>query len=144
MPRRSRSQIEFEALQGPHLVEPAFDPPPADPPPAPAPEHLSVAMKNWWRDVTTEFVLQPHHLLLLEAACDAWDRTVQARESIRRGGLSVPTGSGGTKKNPAVDVERDARAQFITALRTLDLDVETPKTDKLQWRPPALRSNRTG
>jgi P27 family predicted phage terminase small subunit len=137
MPRRSRAEREFEA----HLVEPAFEP---EPLPAPAPEHLSPAMRKWWTTVTHTFVLEHHHLLLLEAACDAWDRTVQARETLRREGLSVPTGTGGTKKNPAVDIERDARAQFITALRTLDLDVETPKTDKLQWRPPALRSNRTG
>jgi phage terminase small subunit len=101
-------------------------------------------MRAWWKTVTTTFVLEAHHLLLLETAADAWDRTVQARTAVQREGLSVPTGSGGTKKNPAVDVERDARAQFITALRTLDLDVEMPSRDKHSWRPPALRSNRTG
>jgi P27 family predicted phage terminase small subunit len=101
-------------------------------------------MRKWWTSVTHTFVLEPHHLLLLEAACDAWDRTVQARDTLRREGVTVPTGNGGSKKHPAVDVERDARAQFITALRALDLDVEMPKADKHSWRPPPLRSNRTG
>ena len=137
MPRRSRAEREFEGL--PHLVEPPFDP---EPLPAPAPEHLSPAMRAWWKTVVTTFVLEPHHLLLLENAADAWDRTVQARKAVQREGLSVPTGSGGTKKNPAVDIERDARAQFITALRTLDLDVTLPPQDKHSWRPPPLRSNR--
>src|SRR6516162_9276966 len=137
MPPKSRAEREFEA----HLVEPGFDPEPLPPPP---PEHLSPTMRKWWTTVTHTYVLEPHHLLLLENAADAWDRTVQARTVVQREGLSVSTGTGGTKKNPAVDIERDARAQFITALRTLDLDVEMPSRDKHSWRPPALRSNRTG
>jgi P27 family predicted phage terminase small subunit len=137
MPRRSRAEREFEA----HLVEPVFE---QEPLPAPPPEHLSPVMRKWWTTVTHTYVLESHHLLLLEAACDAWDRTTQARDTLRREGLTVPSASGGSRKHPAVDIERDARAQFITALRTLDLDVEMPKTDKHVWRPPALRSNRTG
>jgi P27 family predicted phage terminase small subunit len=135
MPPKSRAEREFEA----HLVEPGFDPEPLPPPP---PEHLSPAMRKWWTTVTHTYVLESHHLLLLETAADAWDKMVLARETVRREGLSVPTGNGGTKKNPAVDIERDARAQFITALRTLDLDVTLPPQDKHSWRPPPLRSNR--
>jgi hypothetical protein len=33
--------------------------------------------------VLADYDLDPHHLHLLEAACDAWDRMVQARETLR-------------------------------------------------------------
>jgi P27 family predicted phage terminase small subunit len=138
MPRRSRSEVEFEELT-PHLVEPAFDPPPA-----PAPEHLSPAMRDWWRDITTTFVLESHHLKVLQVCAEAWDRLQQARQVLAEEGLTIETGTGSRKQHPAVAIERDARAQFLVALRQLDLDVEMPKQDKLSWRPPPLRSNRTG
>src|SRR5262249_10117746 len=77
----------------------------------PPPEHLSPAMQAWWRKVMQDYALDEHHLRLLEAACDAWDRMVQARETLREEGLTVTT-KHGSKKHPAADIERDSRLAF--------------------------------
>src|SRR6516164_5652364 len=137
MPRRSHSEIEFEA-QVPHLVEPAFDPPPRSPP-----AHLSEDMRDWWQQIGSTYVLESHHWKVLQTCCESWDRLQQARQVLSEEGLTIET-KDSRKAHPAVAIERDARSQFLIALRQLDLDVEMPKTDKPQWRPPALRSNRTG
>lgn len=81
----------------------------------------------------------PHHLRLLRLACEAWDRTQQARETLDRDGLTVPTGDGGLKAHPCIGIERDSRLAFARLLRELDLDAEPPPD---RARAPALRSNR--
>ena len=85
------------------------------------PAHLSNAMKSWWREVVETFELQHHHLLLLEATCQAYDRMTQAREAIAREGLVL---SG--RSHPAVVVERDSRAALMKGIHALALDVEAP------------------
>src|SRR5262249_43667506 len=80
MPRRGPLARELPTPV--RLVAPATS---AELPPPPA--HLSEAMQAWWRQVMTDYQLEPHHLRLLEAACDAWDRLVQARETLREEGL---------------------------------------------------------
>jgi P27 family predicted phage terminase small subunit len=136
MPRRSRAQREFESSSPVHLVAPAF---PAELPPPPG--HLSEAMQAWWRTVVHDYDLDAHHLHLLEAACDAKDRMVQARGVLRTEGLTVATRDGGKKKHPASDIERDSRLAFARLVRELDLDCEPPQEQR-GWRPPPIRSNR--
>jgi P27 family predicted phage terminase small subunit len=97
-------------------------------------------MATWWRQVVEAYNLDPHHLHLLEAACDAWDRMVEARTVLRDEGLTVTT-KHGTKKHPAADIERDSRLAFARLVRELDLDCEPPQEQR-GWRPPAIRSNR--
>jgi P27 family predicted phage terminase small subunit len=132
MPRRTRAELETPPVR---LVRSAV---PAELPPAPA--HLSEAMQTWWRQVMADYALEAHHLRLLEAAADAWDRMTQARDVLREEGLTV-LGANGVKKHPAADVERDSRLAFARLLRELDLDAEPPP-ERPQWRPPPLRSNR--
>lgn len=103
------------------------------------PAHLAPETADWWRAVLVEYALEPHHLRLLRLACEAWDRTQQAREILDRDGLTTETETGGLKAHPAVAIERDARLAFARLLRELDLDAETAPD---RARPPALRSNR--
>jgi P27 family predicted phage terminase small subunit len=134
MPRRARAELETPPVR---LIRPAA---PLELPPAPA--HLSAAMQAWWRDVVRDYELDPHHLHLLEAACDAWDRMVMARTTLLAEGLSVET-KHGAKKHPACDVERDSRLAFARLVRELDLDAPAPRPEPDGgWRPPPLRSNR--
>jgi len=132
-----RSRVDIDSPPPVRLVRPMAPLPVPDPPP-----HLSEAMRAWWRQVMGDYELEPHHVHLLEAACDAWDRTTQAREVLREEGLTVTTKSG-CKRHPCCDIERDSRLSFMRALRELDLDCPSPRPEPDGgWRPPTLRSNR--
>jgi P27 family predicted phage terminase small subunit len=93
--------------------------------------------RRWWEDVVSTWTLEAHHERLLTAAAEAWDRYQQARELIRKDGLTVATKAGGPRLHPAVRVEQDSRLAFARMLRELDLDLEPPADAK---RPPRLRS----
>jgi P27 family predicted phage terminase small subunit len=100
---------------------------------------LSAEAAVWWLSVVRDYSLEPHHLRLLQAACEAWDRCQQAREEVKANGLTFKDNAGNLKANPAVAIERDARTLFARLVRELDLDAEGPAE---RARPPALRSNR--
>jgi P27 family predicted phage terminase small subunit len=106
------------------------------------PAHLSKSTKVWWRSVIIDYALEPHHLRLLQAACEAWDRLQQARELLARDGLVVEGREGGMRPHPAAAIERDSRIAFARLVRELDLDTEPPSSARTA--PPALRSNRRG
>jgi phage terminase small subunit len=116
-------------------------------PPAPAreanhapPDHLSPAMKAWWRSVLADFELDEHHRFLLESAAGAWDRMTEARAAIAEHGLTYVDDRGAPKARPEVAIERDARIAFARLVRELDLDEAPPPEPR--GRPPGLRSNR--
>jgi len=97
-----------------------------------APRHLSRATADWWRSVTRDYQLEPHHVRLLTLAAEAWDRCQQAREALDAYGLVFLDRHGGVKPRPEVAIERDNRVAFARLLRELDLDGE-PLPDP---RPP--------
>lgn len=101
-----------------------------------APEHLTAEAVAWWDKMTTDYDFGPHHLKLLQAACESWDRAQQARKVLDLDGLTVNTDDGGRKAHPCVAVERDARASFAKIVKDLQLDaIEPPNT----LRPPLRR-----
>ncbi|CAN7517096.1 P27 family phage terminase small subunit [Mesorhizobium caraganae] len=103
------------------------------------PEHLSDQAKTWWRGVVQDYVLEPHHLRLLQLAAEAWDRAQQARAVIDKEGITTTDDRKNVRAHPAVGIEKDARTGFARLVRELDLDVELPPN---RSRPPGLRSNR--
>jgi len=105
------------------------------------PDHLSEAGKKWWRSVTADFDLEPHHLHLLRLAAEALDRAEEARALLAVEGIVTRTGDGGVKAHPGVAIERDARLAAARLIRELDLDCDAPAE---RSRPPALRSNSRG
>jgi phage terminase small subunit len=134
MPRKSDADLMTPPVR---LVEPAVLPVEL---PAP-PSHLSSAMQAWWCKAVADYDFDAHHLLVLELAADAWDRTVQARDTVIREGLTVATKSG-TKRHPAADIERDSRLAFARLVRELDLDCPPPRPAAYMAPPPPIRSNR--
>jgi P27 family predicted phage terminase small subunit len=134
MPRRGPLSSEFHPA--PQLVRPID---PADLPKPPS--HLAPETQAWWIRVVSDYELGEHHLRLLEAVCDAWDRTCEARAVLAREGLTISTKDGGKRRHPAADIERDSRTAFFRGLRELDLDAEAPP-ERPGWRPPPLHSNR--
>jgi phage terminase small subunit len=101
---------------------------------------LSADAAEWWREVVRDFALEPHHLRLLQSACEAWDRMQQARQALAdHGGLTFTDARGVIRSHPCVAHERDARIAFARVVRELDLDTGPPAEAR---RPPALISNR--
>jgi len=106
------------------------------------PAHLSVEAQSWWHEVVRDYALEPHHLRLLQAACEAWDRMSQARQALADHGALTFTDERGTiRAHPAVAMERDARVAFARLVRELDLDAGAVSESP---RPPAIHSNRRG
>ena len=105
-----------------------------------APAHLTEATRAWWRSVIREYTLEPHHMRLLQAAAECWDRLQEARLLLARDGLVIEGREGGMRPHPAAAIERDSRIAFVRLIRELDLDVEPPANERS--RPTALRSNR--
>ena len=93
-------------------------------PPAP-PAHLSPSAALWWQTAVDRYVLEEHHLRLLQLVCEAWDR------------------GQGVKSHPCVAIERDARLAVARLVRELDLDVSPPGSERI-GPPPLLSNNRGG
>ncbi|RWA62129.1 MULTISPECIES: P27 family phage terminase small subunit [unclassified Mesorhizobium] len=104
-----------------------------------APAHLSAASRKWWDEIVREYQLESHHLRLLQAACESWERMQAARAAIAKHGLTFVDAQGCPKARPEVAIERDAKVGFARLIRELDLDYEPPSESA---RPPAIRSNR--
>jgi phage terminase small subunit len=85
-----------------------------------------------WRSIVDEYELAPHHLPVLQAACDAMDRMGQAQQAIKREGAFV-AGRYGVRAHPAIAVERDSRLAMLRSIRELGLDLEPPPDS----RPPS-------
>jgi P27 family predicted phage terminase small subunit len=93
MPRKSSRELEAPPVR---LVEPEL------PVQLPAPpQHLSSEAADWWRAIVADYDLQSHHLKILEAACDAWDRMSTARELLLAEGITSVSKSG-VKAHPAI------------------------------------------
>jgi P27 family predicted phage terminase small subunit len=108
----------------------------------PPPAHLSPSAAQWWRTTLDRYVLQEHHLRLLQLACEAWDRAQKAREQLEQEGLTVEGREGGIRPHPCVAIERDARLAVARLVRELDLDTEPPVPARVG--PAGLFSNRRG
>src|SRR5262245_13735261 len=99
MPRKSRAELDMPPPV--RLVDPAL---PIERP-AP-PDYLSPQMQQWWRQIVADYELEAHHLRLLELACGCWDRLTEAREAVRRDGMTVQ-GTHGPRPHPCLGFERD-------------------------------------
>ena len=92
---------------------------------APAP-HLSESARDWFLSLQAEYgIFDTGGVSLLTAAAEAWDRCRTAREAIAKdGGPVIRDRFDQLKPHPAASIERDARSQFMAALKALNLDLE--------------------
>jgi phage terminase small subunit len=65
-----------------------------------APKHLRAPTRKWFESVLADYELEPHHVRILQLAAEAWDRCQQAREAIKKHGMTFENKYGETK-NPA-------------------------------------------
>jgi len=106
------------------------------------PRGLSVAAKRWWREIEAEYGIEDAGgLLVLQSACEAFDRMRQAQAILAAEGLVTRDRFGQAKVHPAAIVERDSRAQMLAAIKQLNLDLEPLKDrpGRPMGTPPLLR-----
>lgn len=99
------------------VIAPTTETPTSD-----VPAHLRPETAEWYRHVVQTWVLDGHHLRILQLAAETWDMSQSAREVLARDGLTVPTKDGGCKAHPLLTVATSARMQFASFIAQLDLD----------------------
>jgi P27 family predicted phage terminase small subunit len=97
----------------------------------PAPKHLSAEARRWWDSLQEENdIADQAGLLLLQSALEAFDRMKAAQAAIKNDGLTFKDRFGQLRVNPATVVERDSRAAMLSALKSLNLDIEPPASGR--------------
>ena len=92
------------------------------------PDHLSADARAFYSGLAAEYSINDAGgLALLQAASEAYMRAGEARAIIERDGPLVTDRHGQLVQHPAVRMELAARAQMLTALKQLRLDVEPLK-----------------
>jgi len=78
--------------------------------------------------IKTEYgIVDEGGLLLLQTAFEAFDMMRKAQRIINKDGLTFKDRFYQVKTHPLCNVVRDARAQFLQALKQLNLDIEPLK-----------------
>ena len=100
-----------------------------------APAHLSADAKGWWRKIQRDYSIDDNAgLLLLQTAMEAFDAMRSAQARIATDGLVTKGSTRQLTAHPLLAVIRDSRAQMLSALKALNLDLE-PLRDG-PGRPP--------
>ncbi len=87
--------------------------------------NLSREAKNLGKKLIDEYSIDDSGgLAILNMALEAFDRVKEAQKIIKREGMTVQDRWGQVKAHPLCCVERDSRAQFLQALKALNLDIE--------------------
>lgn len=102
------------------------------------PKHLNATTRDWYAQICEDYELESQDLKLLRLAAEAWDRCNEAREAIKKHGLTYTDRFDSPRARPEVKIEVDSRTGFARLMRELALDVAPPPEPK---RPPPLRAN---
>jgi P27 family predicted phage terminase small subunit len=99
------------------------------------PSHLSKNGKKLFKKIQNEYqITDAGGLSILTSAIEAYDRVNECQQTLEADGLTFLDRFGQTKPHPLCNVQRDARSQFLTFLKALNLDLE-PLRDTI-GRPP--------
>jgi P27 family predicted phage terminase small subunit len=99
-----------------------------------APSGLRPEAKRYWKIVNENWELDDDALEVLRAACFALSRQYEAQEVVDREGITYKIGQT-LRQHPAIQIEIQARKQFLTAVKQLGLDPEE-QTKLPVGRPP--------
>lgn len=89
------------------------------------PGHLSKEAKRIWKELTSEYGIDDAGgRAILKTGLEAYDRATGARLAIDKEGLTIKDRFGTSKPHPLLACERDARSQWLAALKQLNMDIE--------------------
>jgi phage terminase small subunit len=89
-----------------------------------APKHLESPERKLWTELTEQFAFaDAASVAMLQVALESHMRARRCREKIDADGEAIQDRFGQTKPHPLLAAERDARAAFLSAMRTLNLDL---------------------
>lgn len=91
------------------------------------PNSLTDEAKNIWKIVEKDFKLKDYQLIVLKTALEAYDRMHEAKKEIDKKGIITTAANGFEQKNPALQIEKEARSGFLAAWKALDLNIEPPQ-----------------
>ena len=101
-----------------------------------APRHLTAPSRRFYEQVVDDYVLESHHLRLLQLLCESFDRGQEARKILDAEGLTVvDTKLGISRPHPCISIERDSAVRVARFTRELNLSEGPPDT----LRPPGLK-----
>jgi P27 family predicted phage terminase small subunit len=93
-------------------------------PPKP-PATLRGPARKLWQSIQSDYgIIDSGGLVVLDTACEAYARMKQAKATLDTEGLTMRDARDQLKPHPCIKIEADNRAQFLTALKTLNLDLE--------------------
>ena len=86
------------------------------------PKHLDAEEAALFRRLVAEFQIDDSNSIsLLTVAMEAHQRAREAREQLADEGTVIKNRLGGRCAHPAVAIERDARNDYLRAMKTLNL-----------------------
>lgn len=90
-------------------------------------EKIKKQAKKLKKSILSEFDISDRGgLEILDRAIESFSRMREAEAIIEKEGLTVANRFGETKEHPCLNTERKARAQFLLAIKQLNLDVLPP------------------
>jgi len=90
---------------------------------------------QFYNGIVKGYVLESHHLRILQLACQAWDRAAEAQAALDLHGLTYEK-DGCPRPRPEVRIKEQAEICFARMIRELNLDIEAPRSGP--GRPPSL------
>lgn len=86
---------------------------------------LSKEAQILWKKILSEYSIEDEAgILILKTALECYDKMKAAQRIIDNQGLTITDRFGQVRAHPLCPVLRDARSQFLQALKQLNLDLE--------------------
>lgn len=106
------------------------------------PRHLRLNTAVWFITIIGRHELDAHQVRLLTKACEAWDRSEEAREAIAVHGLIYEDRFGAPRARPECAIERDSQLVFAQLVRELGLDASACQSQQNGLRATADANTR--
>jgi P27 family predicted phage terminase small subunit len=101
------------------------------------PKHLSKEAKDIWKRINDEWELDASGVVILTTALEGFGEMRKAQALVEKFGLIIKTKTGQLKKNPAVEMIKISRGQFLHAWKMIGFNIEPP--NESLGRPPGDR-----